>query len=100
MVATGDAGSTPAIAIEILTKPTIPEVAPLIRAYYRKAGNAVGGSLHLIFEDGNVHDNHIRRALEKARGRGDVDGMVIADKLLRMSRTQRAKLARMNWYPD
>jgi hypothetical protein len=41
------------------TNPTVPEVLPLVRAYYRKPENIVGGSLHLVLDDANVEDQHV-----------------------------------------
>ena len=40
-------------------KPTVPEVLPLVRAYYQKPGNIVGGNLHLVLDDENVENEHI-----------------------------------------
>ena len=76
-------------------KPTVPEVLPLVRAYYAKPGNNVGGSLHIVLEDGNVGDSHVEHCREWAEERDDVDGVALAKLLLRMSRTQRRKLSRL-----
>lgn len=38
-----------------LNRPSVPEVAPLVRAYYTLPGNSNGGSFHIIFEDGNTN---------------------------------------------
>jgi hypothetical protein len=73
-------------------KPTVPEVLPLVEAYYALPGNSVGGSLHVVLDDGNVEDDHVRSCLEYARERGDKEGVELAEVLLRMSRTQRNKL--------
>ncbi len=81
-------------------KPTITDVLPLVRAYYAKPGNEVGGSLHLVLDDGNVRDDDVRSCLQFARERADADGVALAEKLLPMSRTQRRKLGRLNrWAP-
>ena len=76
-------------------KPTVPEVAPLVRAYYAKPGNGAGGCLHVVLDDGNVEDEFVQDALELARKEGDDDGVALAGLLLRMSRTQRRKLSRI-----
>lgn len=75
-----------------MKKPTLPEVRPMVSAY-RKAGNHVGGSLHIVLDDGNVDDDSVRWCAQYARDNGDKDGEVIAEVLLMMSKTQRSKLA-------
>ena len=80
-------------------RPNIPEVLPLIRAYYTKPENAVGGSLHIVLEDGNVSDGNVESCLEYAREHNDRDGEALAGLLLQMSKTQRRKLYRMSHYP-
>ena len=79
-------------------KPTIPEVLPLIRAYYAKDDNSAGGSLHIVLEDGNIHDVYLLYAQQWAQERGDEDGERLVLLLMRMSRTQRSKLASMSHY--
>jgi hypothetical protein len=74
-------------------RPTVPDVAPLVRAYYAKPGNDMGGSLHIVLEDENVADHHVAACIQFARERGDEDGMWLARVLLTMSRTQRLRLA-------
>lgn len=80
-------------------KPTVPEVLPLVRAYYAKDGNGAGGSLHIVLDDGNVEDSHVRFCLEFAREEGDEDGVRLAETLLQMSQTQRLKLYRASHLP-
>jgi len=92
--------STEEDAMTMTTKPTITEVLPIVRAYYAKPGNEVGGSLHIVLDDGNVSDDDVRFCLQQARERDDADGVALAEKLLLMSRTQRRKLGRLNrWAP-
>ncbi len=79
-------------------KPTVPEVLPLVQAYYATPGNEVGGALHLVLSDGNVNDSHVQFCLNAARERGDEKGIELAELLLRMSRTQRLKLYRAKHY--
>ena len=74
------------------TKPTIPEVLPLVRAYYAKPGNLAGGSLHILLDDGNVDDSSVEFCEKVAVERGDEDGVALARILRRMSKTQRKKL--------
>ncbi len=80
-------------------KPTVPEVLPLIQEYYRKPENCVGGNLHIVLEDSNVENSHIKYCLEQAKTAGDKDGVRIAELLFQMSKTQRRKLALLHGYP-
>jgi hypothetical protein len=74
------------------SKPTIPEVLPLVQAYYAKPGNFAGGSLHIVLDDGNVNDGSVQFCIDYAREKGDEDGIALGMLLLRMSKTQRSKL--------
>lgn len=76
-------------------KPTIPEVLPIIKAYRDTPGNGAGGSLHAIFDDGNIRDSDIKWCIEYATKEGDKAGTELGQILLRMSKTQRNKLANM-----
>jgi hypothetical protein len=76
-------------------KPTTAEVAPLVRRYYAKPGNACGGSLHIVLADGNVSDAHIKSCIRFAEESGDADGVTLGQLLLRMTKTQRLKLYHM-----
>lgn len=78
-------------------RPTVPEVLPSVRAYCAKPGNAVGGSLHIVLEDNNVDDSDVEFCRQWAVERGDIEGVALAETLLRMSKTQRLKLAG-SWY--
>lgn len=77
-----------------MSKPTIPEVLPLIREF-RETGNETGGSLHVVLDDGNVKDSDVQHYIDYAKSIGDLQGMRIGKLLLEMSRTQRKKLAGM-----
>lgn len=72
----------------------MPEVQPLVDAYYAKPGNEAGGALHIVLDDHNVDDDSIRYCVDRARERGDLDGVRLGEKLLSMSKTQRLKVAR------
>lgn len=79
-------------------KPTIPDVMPVAKAYIAKPGNSVGGNLHIVLEDGNVHDDHIKFCLDQCIQANDRDGVYLCELLLRMSRTQRTKISRNIYY--
>jgi hypothetical protein len=74
-------------------KPTVPEVLPLVRAYYQKPGNAAGGNLHVVLDDVNIEDQFVVLSLERAKQQHDDDAARIAELLLQMSKTQRRKVA-------
>ena len=76
-------------------KPTVPPVAEWVREYRQKPGNALGGSLHIIVDDGNLADNDVEFCRGWARECGDVEGERLAEALLRMSVTQRRKIYRI-----
>ena len=76
-------------------KPTVPDVAPLVRSYYAKPGNEAGGSLHIVLDDGNVTDADVEFCRNRAIEARDDDGVVLATILRAMSKTQRLRLARM-----
>lgn len=77
-------------------KPTIPEVLLLVKAWYAKLDNEGGGIFHVILEDGNHEQHWAVKALEDARATGDTDAILLAEKLVAISPTQRRKLANMH----
>ena len=70
----------------------ISEVWLLVTAYYAKPGNAAGGSLHLVLDDGNVQDEHVEFCRDYAAREGDEDGVALAELLLEMSVAQRERV--------
>lgn len=72
---------------------TVPEVLPLVQAYCRMEGNAVGGALHIVIEDLNIEDDHVRWCYRDALQRNDWLGATLALLLLQMTKTQRIKIA-------
>ena len=84
----------------LLPKPTVTEVKPKMRKYAALPGNSVGGSLHIVLDDGNVDDGSVRHCIEWARERDDVAGVELGEILLRMSRTQRKKLSALFYAPN
>lgn len=65
----------------------------LVQAYCEKTGNEVGGSLHVVLEDGNVSNGSIEFCRKYAVENNDPDGVALAELLLGMSLTQRRKVA-------
>lgn len=78
-----------------IMKPTIPEVLPLINQYAREDGNSNGGSFHIVLEDGNVTDHNVEFCLKESCDRNEILGVLIGEKLLLMSKTQRLKISYM-----
>ncbi len=76
-------------------KPTIADIAPVVMEYYSKPGNNVGGSLHIVLEDGNIKDSDVLFCIKQAEESGDTDGADLGYILLSMSKTQRLKLSAM-----
>lgn len=76
-----------------MTKPTVPDVLERFRAYH--AREPAWGSLHVVLEDCNMEDAAVRRCAAYAEERGDEEGAALAAVLLTMSKTQRARLARL-----
>lgn len=77
------------------SKPTIPQVAPLVQALYARPGGEVGCCLHVVLDDGNVRDDYVQVCLDMARVKSHRDCEEIAGLLLQMSKTQRIKLGKL-----
>lgn len=75
-------------------RPKVPEVVEMARRYYAKAGNEVGGNLHVVLDDGNLDDGCCGSARARAFAAGDFDGFKLADALCAMTRTQRRRVCR------
>ena len=77
----------------------IPDVLPLLKEYCSLEGNSVGGNLHIILDDGNIEDDHVKFCIAeclKPNSKGhDHLGLAICHILLTMSKTQRRKLSAM-----
>jgi hypothetical protein len=88
-----------------VVKFTVPEVLPAVNEYYLrrrngKCPNGNGGALHIVLEDGNVADDHIRSCIQFAVDLNDFEGLILCLVLLGMSRTQRLKLGDKHIYPE
>jgi len=64
-----------------------------MREYRDTDGNDAGGSLHIVLDDGNISDDDVTFCINYAKKKGDTKGVELAEILLRMSKTQRRKLA-------
>lgn len=76
-------------------KPTVPEVAPIVRALYAKSG--AGCCWHIVLDDFNVTDDDVRWVIEEwmpsAQCVAPEECRKLADLLPKMTKTQRRKLA-------
>jgi len=85
-------------------RPTVPELAPLIDAFYGFPQNGVGGVLHIVLDDQNIDDDSVKFCIESAHagdhwanptpGEPDEAGELLGYLLLLCSKTQRSKLSR------
>ena len=73
-------------------KPLVPEVLPLILAYYALPGNGAGGNLHVVLDDGNVNLKSVQYCFDHCIHQMDWEGARIMVMMLRMSRSQRRRL--------
>jgi hypothetical protein len=71
------------------TKPTLPEVKPLIDAYYSLNGNSSGGELHVVLDGPNYERRFIRECLARAER---VETRWLCHVLLLLSNSQRRRL--------
>jgi hypothetical protein len=78
-------------------KPTVPEVIERFTAYHVE--HPAWGTLHCVLDDGNYGDGSVQYAIRWALEEGDVEGEALARILLRMSKTQRSKIARLAFDP-
>lgn len=76
-------------------KPTVPEVLPYIREIYSSPDGGSGCCLHIVLDDGNVHDDSVRFCIDWAHRREHHKCQKLATLLLCMSKTQRSKLSKL-----
>lgn len=76
----------------IIPRLHVPELVKLAVAYYALPGNSVGGSLHVVLDDGNIKDSHLDYCLNYAQEKGDTAGAELARLLRAASPTQRKKV--------
>lgn len=74
-------------------KLTIPDVAPFVEKLYDSPRGSCGCCLHIVLDDQNVADDHVRFCVTGALERQHSLCYGIARCLLKMSKTQRLKLA-------
>lgn len=83
-----------------MRKPTLPEVLPLAQRVYDRS--VVGCCAHIVLDDDNVADHHVKFCLDQAISEGHDDCRRLCEALMACSRTQRLRLGDMvrrvpNW---
>lgn len=78
-------------------KPSIPDVLPKFINYYDKPENGAWGNLHIVLDDGNIDDHFVISCREWAQECDDIDGVELANILLKMSKSQRIRLPNKVW---
>lgn len=71
------------------TKPTLPEVRPLVEAFYALPDNGAGGDLHIVLDDGNYGRDSIQWCITIAK---DSVTRWLGHVLLMLSNSQRRRL--------
>lgn len=74
------------------TKLTVPQLIEECKKYYSLPNNGVGGSLHIVLDDGNIADHHITYCIQYAKEQNDIEGEKLGQLLLQASKTQRKKI--------
>lgn len=78
---------------------TAPKNAPVsqadlerFRAYYDV--NPTWGNLHIVLDDENIQEDHIKYCIKRCVDHGDEAGYYLGNLLLKMSKSQRLKISR------
>lgn len=75
-----------------MSRPTLtPEIYERFRRY-RENDHWGWGSLHIVLEDQNLADKHVRSCIEGAEANGDEEGAALARLLLTLTKTQRGRI--------
>ena len=77
------------LIVQRKTKPTLPEVRPLVDAYYKLEGNLAGGELHSVLDDCNYERSSIRYCISAATKR---ESRLLGWVLIMLSNSQRRRL--------
>lgn len=71
------------------TKPTLPEVRPLIDVYYLLSGNGAGGDLHIVLDDHNYERHNIQYCIDRS---SNEETKQLGRVLLMLSNSQRRRM--------
>lgn len=83
-----------------MNKPTPEFLKLMVAAFYELPGNCVGGKLHIVLDDDNFEDEHVRWCREEAEKAGDVDAMFMADVLLLYTEEEREEILGYPRFPE
>ena len=72
-------------------RPTVAELAPLIRDIYLSDGGSSGCCLHVVTDDGNYKKSSIAYVLETAYNRDHPTCIKAAEMMMQMTETQISK---------
>jgi hypothetical protein len=78
-------------------QPPSQELLERYAEYMSRDENIVGGSLHIMTDDGNLKDSDVDFCMKHAEEVGDTDGAWIAKEMLKLSESQRDKLIRLRY---
>lgn len=71
----------------------VPDVLDRFKVYHAKESNLAWGSLHIVLDDHNVKDHHVEHCIQYAEEQGDTEGAELGRILLKLSKSQRLKIA-------
>jgi hypothetical protein len=72
------------------------QLSKLIQEYY--VDNCVGGTLHIVLDDGNVEGSHIHWCIENSiKEHNDNRALVIAEALLELTEDERQDMYEKDW---
>lgn len=74
------------------TRPTVPEVVPLIRAVYKRPDGGAGCCLHVEIDDGNIGDVFMPGMLAAARAAGHPECIAAAEAFAQLTTSQRRRV--------
>jgi hypothetical protein len=74
-----------------------PMIRELIKYYYQNLGNASGGYLHIVLDDGNLEDDSIWYRQELCRENNDDFGYLIGTILRSFTFEEREKMYNDRW---
>jgi hypothetical protein len=77
-----------------------PFICEFVKYYYDTLGNAAGGTLHIMLDDGNIEKDFIQSCRTFARKEGDSFGIFLCDLLELFSEDELEALYDNNWGMD
>lgn len=75
-----------------MTKPSEHFLRMMVAAFYELPGNICGGNLHIVLDDDNLEDEHVKWCRAEAEKANDQDAMFMADVLLLYTEDERFEI--------